>query len=532
MKIPPKVDVTLITSESVDEQVILAAAARAETLIACGQGFALTDANAEAFAPGAEFEIDLLVPEEWETGDGRTFSADSLTSRDFPITLYWQEKTASGHDGAVIVGRIDYAERLDSVADDASRAVVFLEDGTEVEGTTEPPKRGWGRARGVFDNGVWGREAERLVRNGFLRGVSVDLDKFKATVVQHEEAELSEGDLDDLLDEPQEETIESEKIDIKQARIIAATLTGKPAFQECAIRIVEPEVIVEDIVILDGEYEEESDDLADALAVMTASAVPVVPPREWFNDPKLTKETALTVEDDGKVFGHIATWEMTHIGMLGKSLRPPRSQSDYAYFKTGVVRTDDGSDVRVGQLTLTGGHANLNLNAREAMSHYDDTASAVVDVTIGEDQYGIWVAGALRPEVTASQIRALRASATSGDWRPIKGRLELVAACCVNVPGFPIVRTMVAGGQLQALVAAGSRTLAELRDPVRDFEARISAMERKEFAARIETLAHMKDAVREHDAALLASATAARRKVLGPSLEEQRSAIRNRIVLD
>jgi hypothetical protein len=221
---------------------------------------------------------------------------------------------------------------------------------------------------------------------------------------------------------------------------------------------------------------------------MTASAAPVVPPRDWFNNPELSKVTPLTVDDDGKVFGHIATWDMTHIGMLGKSVKPPRSQTDYAYFKTGVVRTDDGSDVRVGQLTLTGGHASMNLNAREAMSHYDDTASAVVDVTIGEDRYGIWVAGALRPDVTASQVRALRASATSGDWRPIKGRLELVAACCVNVPGFPIVRTVVAGGQIQALVAAGSRTLVELRDPVRDLEARLAAIEHKEFAARLNKL--------------------------------------------
>ena len=117
-----------------------------------------------------------------------------------------------------------------------------------------------------------------------------------------------------------------------------------------------------------------------------------------------------------------------------------------------------------------------------AVKHYDDTASAMCDVHAGEDAYGIWVAGALRPNVTAEQIRAIRASAPSGDWRPIHGRLELVAVCQVNVPGFPVTRARVASGQVYALVAAGTATLARLRAeaddaPIDALIARVDALE-------------------------------------------------------
>ena len=45
----------------------------------------------------------------------------------------------------------------------------------------------------------------------------------------------------------------------------------------------------------------------------------------------------------------------------------------------------------------------------------------------------------------------------------MQGRLELVAVCQVNVPGFPIARARVASGYVTALVAAGASAIAELR---------------------------------------------------------------------
>jgi hypothetical protein len=325
----------------------------------------------------------------------------------------------------------------------------------------------------VFDTGEYGKEAERLVREGFIRGVSADMDKFEA-----QEEELKAGD-------DTEGKVGNGKINITQARVMAVTIVPKPAFQECRIVLVEEPETQEESVIPDGVYVEEVDPV-DAAALVAcgfvAGAIPVVPPKDWFENPELKKATPLTVTDDGRVYGHIAAWHVDHIGM-SYGTKPPRSKSKYAYFHTGVVRADDGTDVPVGQLTLAGGHASLEASAHEAARHYDDTASAVSDVHAGEDAYGIWVAGALRPGATPEQIRALRASAPSGDWRPIKGSLELVAVCQVNVPGFPIARARVASGQVMALVAAGASTLARMKsDPVAELASRVAKLEQLELA--------------------------------------------------
>jgi hypothetical protein len=390
----------------------------------------LTAAGSYSTAPGASFSIPMLVPEEVESGDGRKFKKGSISARDLPVPLLWQIKTGAGHDGSVVVGRIDYIERLES---------------------------GIGNAKGVFDNGAYGREAERLVRNGFLRGVSVDLDQFEAKEDKSLRKEASEdGDNE----------IGKDKLTINKARIMAATIVAKPAFQECTIEIQEDFNQEESVTPEDGVYEESVQDFSDVEPILASgflkAEVPIAPPADWYANPGLTKPTPLTVDEYGRVYGHIAAWNVSHIG-LPRSTKPPRSRSKYAYFNTGVIRTAEGTDVPVGQLTLAGGHAPLNADAAAAARHYDDTASAVADIHVGEDEYGIWCAGSLRPDLNEMQVRALRASAPSGDWRPVNGSLELVAICQVNVPGFPTARAMVASGKILALVAAGASEMALLK---------------------------------------------------------------------
>jgi hypothetical protein len=389
---------------------------------------------------GAKFVIPLVIPEEKESGDGRIFDKGVIVMRDLPLPLLWQIKTGQGHDGSVVVGQITHMERVDG---------------------------GIGNAVGVFDNGEFGKEAERLVRHGFIRGVSADMDMFEA---DEEEASEDSG------------KVEAGRIVIKNARIMAVTIVPKPAFQECYIQIVDDgsEIEEEEMAVPDGIYVDGVNPLdASALVAcgIVAGAIPVEPPASWFENQKLDKPTPLTITDEGRVFGHIAAWHVDHIGMAFGT-RPPRSRSKYSYFHTGVIRTEDGKDVPVGQLTLAGGHAGLEASADEAVRHYDDTASAFADVHAGEDAFGIWVAGALRPGTTPEQIRAARASAPSGDWRPIKGHLELVAVCQVNVPGFPIARARVASGQVMALVAAGANVLAQMKhDPLAELNAKIDALE-------------------------------------------------------
>jgi hypothetical protein len=414
---------------------------------------------------GAKFIIPIVIPEDIESGDGRKFEKGSITVRELPLPLLWQIKTGSGHDGSVVVGRIDHMERTDN---------------------------GIGNAYGVFDTGAYGKEAERLVREKILRGVSADLDQFEAKEKKKPKKKTEAGDIS----EKDEEMIGGDEIHISHARVMAVTIVPKPAFQECGIFIEEPVYALDkeegQEMVPDGIYVEDMDEFEAQSIVacgILAGAIPVVPPADWFKDPKLAGPTPLSVDDDGRVFGHIAAWHVNHIGMTAGT-KPPKSKSRYAYFHTGVVRADDGNDYQVGQLTLAGGHASLNVNAIDAARHYDDTGSAIADVHAGEDSYGIWVAGSLRSTASPEQIRALRASAPSGDWRPIGGSLELVAVCQVNVPGFPIARARVASGQVYALVAAGAQVLAKMKnDPLAELTQRIETLEaggKTELAAKAE----------------------------------------------
>lgn len=508
----PQIDEELVRSLTFDEAMV-ASAAEAAFTFAHAQGFEVPvytldeelgmyvdgKGNEPVVASllasavessGARFIIPLAIPTGLASGDERSFEKNSITSRMLPLPLMWQIKTSSGHDGSVVVGRIDSYE--------------VFEDGSI------------GNVRGVFDVGPFGREAERMVRGMFLRGVSVDLDKFKAQVEEpsDEDKELSDKN-----------TIENEKITVKAARLMGITIVPKPAFQECYIMIEEePTLEIEEAPLMDGVFEEISEDYEYQLASIAASAAPIVPPKSWFKDPGLNQATPLTITDDGKVFGHIAAWQTSHIGMPGRSVKPPRSASQYAYFRNGVLRTDEG-DIQVGQLTLAGGHASLQASADEAIKHYDDTASAVADVVAGEDQFGIWVAGSLRPDVTPSQIRAFRASSPSGDWRPINGRLELVAVCQVNVPGFPIARAITAsGGVPGALVAAGAAVLAELREnnKIEALDRRLNQLEKTTLSADVDVARNrMAALVTARNAELSSKAQAARSRMATMKTSEE-----------
>jgi len=439
---------------------------------------------------GAPFVIPVLAPIGVKSGDGRSFAPLSLTTRDLPLPLMWQIQTAEGHDDSVIVGRIDSMERA--------------ENGSLVN------------ARGVFDVGPYGQEAERLVRHKFLRGVSVDLDNFEAEARSPQKVEREHGEGE----EPDVVRIAADDMVVTNGRVMGATLVAKPAFQEVRIELEEGQE-EEEPMVADGTYigtpvtEAETEEMVRS--ALTAAGIPIHPPQEWFEDPELKEETPLTVLDDGRVFGHIATWDTEHIG-LPFSTRPPRSRSNYGYFHTGLLRTAEGKDIPVGQITLAGGHAPLESDAAMAVKHYDDTASAFCDVHAGEDAYGIYVAGALRPDVTAGQVRAIRAAAPSGDWRPIHGRLEMVAVCQVNVPGFPTVRARVASGHVYALVAAGTSTLARIRTemdaaPLDRLIERVDALEtpqREALAqAREAAMARLDPARKEHRERLAAAREAA-----------------------
>lgn len=201
------------------------------------------------------------------------------------------------------------------------------------------------------------------------------------------------------------------------------------------------------------------------MELVLASAVPLRPPAAWFENPRLSEPTPIVVTEDGQVFGHAAAFGVCHTASpngSGVCTLAPRSRSGYSYFHLGTIETEDGERLPVGQVTLGVGHAGRRLSAAQAAAHYDDTGAAVCDVRAGEDDFGIWIAGAVRPGLPDERVRELSCAKLSGDWRAINGHLELVGILGVNIPGFPVrhpqarVAITAAGAhEVLSLVAAG-----------------------------------------------------------------------------
>lgn len=190
---------------------------------------------------------------------------------------------------------------------------------------------------------------------------------------------------------------------------------------------------------------------------------PLDPPAAWFNNPELTEKTPLTVEPDGRVYGHLAAWNECHRDVSQRScVLAPKSRKDYAPFHLGQVFTSEGDRLAVGKIVMDTRHASINLGYTAAAIHYDNTGDEVAVVRAGEDEFGIWVAGALVPEATPAKAAKLRRSPLSGDWRAVDGNLELTAALAVNVPAFPVYA--MDGEDQTALVAAGTVFLEPLVD--------------------------------------------------------------------
>ena len=444
--------------------------------------------------------------------DGRAFVANGIDSRNLPLPLKAQFIDDDGHDGSVIVGRIDRLFR----------------DGNLI------------KAEGVFDTTPEAYEALRMVATGMWRGVSVDVTAIQGAYAEGEDGEqvaeyskariasttlcaipafaeafIALGTWADAEAETAVRTAETEEAEGEFKNVPTKTKDGpgwvtdpKPTkritdywvdgrgavkiawgtpgdFNRCRANLAKyvqnPEWLAGLCANLHyralGTWPGHGAGKASELNAITASGeAPKRAPLfnlvasavaeatvsvDYFLNPMLDGPTPLTVTPDGRVFGHVATWDTCHIAFKDECVLPPRSNTDYAYFLTGEVLTDAGP-VPVGQITMNGPHADGMLSMSQTIAHYDNTTTPIADVTIYEDDFGIVCSGILRPGISVDEVRVLRASAISGDWRGVvvggQENLELVAALAVNVPGFPIPRTQFAvdGERQLSLVAAGA----------------------------------------------------------------------------
>lgn len=201
---------------------------------------------------------------------------------------------------------------------------------------------------------------------------------------------------------------------------------------------------------------------------------PLKPPRSWFEDPKLTRKTKLTVTDDGHVYGHLAAWNECHRDVTNREcVMAPRSRQNYAPFHLGTVQTAEGETVHVGKIIMDTRHAGIHLGYTAAAIHYDNTGDEIAVIACGEDEFGIWFSGSVVPEATPQKVAKLRRSPLSGDWRREKGSLELTAALAVNAPAFPIYS--MENEDVLALTAAGTVWFDEPEsEPVHQYAAAFS----------------------------------------------------------
>lgn len=214
-----------------------------------------------------------------------------------------------------------------------------------------------------------------------------------------------------------------------------------------------------------------AEETASLIAAVTAAAgVMTGYDPALFENPNLDRITPITVTDDGRVFGHIATHDTCHVGMPGVCTTAPVDNDGYNMFHR---YQPDGVPVPVGRITTGGGqfgctcrqcggrnddHACLKLSFGGAIAHYDRLAT-VAWVRAGEDTRlnAVWVSGVANPAASVEALAALSRRKVSGDWRPTGGRTELVEVLALarEEPGFPLPRFRVAAGQVAALTAAG-----------------------------------------------------------------------------
>jgi hypothetical protein len=406
------------------------------------------ETTTEETAAGIPVAFPVVIVEGMETSDGRFIEPGALEARAMPLPILSMTRNpegGDGHAGAEVIGRID---------------VLTRQPGPDVinRQTGQPFPEGTFVWSGVGEIDADAPSAA-LIRKRYLTGNSADLSGTEAEMIWGPEDENGMADL--------------EQIRLTKGFISGTTVCPFPAFAEAYI-------------ILDGEEITPADDmpaelvasafpawraaelgdecLPCAAGAVTASAElgDAPPAADYFSGLAMEEPTPITITDPDangyrEVYGHIAEWSTCHIGFPGQCRTAPRSRSNYAYFHTGALDVADVrgevSTIPVGRLTYDSGHADLTASANAAAAHYDNTATLGAFVVAGEDEHGIWVHGVLAP---GADVTKMKATPPSGDWRPVRGGLELVAVLHVNTPGFPVPRTLVAGGEIQALVAAGA----------------------------------------------------------------------------
>ena len=198
---------------------------------------------------------------------------------------------------------------------------------------------------------------------------------------------------------------------VKSAELMGATIVPFPAFDDTYIEIIEDEAYELVASALDSVFE-----FGDHGA---------------FKLPEPEVPTPWTVDEDGRVFGHLALWGECHQGIQDTCALAPRSRSGYAHYMIGRI-----GDQHIGTVTMNTVHPGGGMTRNQVGRHYADTGTVAAYVTVTDGKFGPWVSGVVEPSLSDADIRRLAACGISGDWR---GN-ELIGILAVPVPGFTVPR--------------------------------------------------------------------------------------------
>lgn len=362
----------------------------------------------------------VIALEGQDTGDGRHIEPDALFWEDGPWPLLFDRQDMD-HDGPT-VGTINVIERRED-------GVIW---GTGNLSASEDPET----------QALVTRAAE-LFAEGAV-GVSVRLDSEKTS-------------MDNL--GPEDEWPET--VTVFRGRIRHVAMVDTPAFSGAKLALA---AAADPSAFCDPGFGHGSQNPMEANG----------DERLVWQEPERPEEDGqfgcpLTITEDGRIYGHAALWGRCHVGYPGTCVRPPKEPAAYRGFLTG----ERVPGIPTGPLVMKTRHAPDHLDAGAASVHYAHTGYVPGDVTIGPDAYGIWVSGQVRPDATETDIEVLRASALSGDWRPVGGRHRLIGILAVNAPGFRVARAVAASG---ALITVGPG--CDSCDEAQSLEDRIATLER------------------------------------------------------
>lgn len=361
----------------------------------------------------------VLTVEGAESGDGRLFHLGSLDWATLPLPLMYQPANVGGHSGSFQVGDITHIARK----------------GNEIFG--------WGTVFSESLDGEHGAGIRRMIgTNGkpSSAGVSVDVDKVK------------DADVEFVYNDDSGHAVKPEMTIFHRGRIRGATLVAFPAFVEAKLAFTG-----------DNLTASVDDGCGCGEGVLTAGAytftIPDLPKKEWFDRPTDVKmHGALTVTQEGRVFGRLARKGVTHRSV---NRQVPLNTVDYSRWMNKETIVEGGERVVTGVITMNCGHAPTEHYGTLAnrKQHYDNSCSIVANVRIGEDADGVWVAGALRHGVTSEQVATMMGCQLSGDWQPHpdrRGTQEFIAALLVPVPGFPEARTRASVAMEDGVIVAAT----------------------------------------------------------------------------